>query len=207
MIKAIQHLVYWPFHLLALLLGVKVHMHEGMELLQPLILAGNHPTRLDPFIVTVSLPLKAFRELAPIYFPTSPGYYRSLFPILAPLGAYPLKRRALSIEEHIQTSVDILKRGNSIYISPEGSLTRNKKIKAKAGIVYIAKATRAKVLPIYLDKFTLLALALSAFRIKPLKVVIGTPRSLNTQGEDKYSHRQIAADLLDTIHSLKENIV
>src|SRR5947208_16610736 len=107
------------------------------------ILASNHRSFLDPFVVGICLN-------RPVYFVAK----RELFDrriagwFLNCLGAFPI-RRGESDEESVETAKQILARGDALVIFPEGTRIREGSLgRAKRGVGRLSPQSRARVLPV-----------------------------------------------------------
>src|SRR4051795_6512311 len=85
----------------------------------PVILAANHRSFLDPFIIGVCV-------RRPIYFVAKRELFERRWQgwLLNALGAFPI-RRGESDEESIETAKQIVARGEVVVIFPEGTRIRN----------------------------------------------------------------------------------
>jgi len=114
------------------------------------IIASNHPSKLDPFIILASLPFKTFFKLIPTRFVTTQNYltkwYHKMF--LLPLGCISNKpkngKKALEILE------ERINEGETIFIFPRGELEKKGiKSEPKVGAVYIEKNVKdSKIIPV-----------------------------------------------------------
>jgi 1-acyl-sn-glycerol-3-phosphate acyltransferase len=109
----------------------------------PVILASNHRSFLDPFLI-------ACLVRRPVYFVAK----RELFAIppiawiLGALGAFPIDR-GRSDEEAMATAVAILERGDVVVIFPEGTRVRPGPIGVpRRGVGRLALRTGAPVVPV-----------------------------------------------------------
>lgn len=109
----------------------------------PLLLASNHRSFLDPFVIGVLL-------RRPIYFVAK----RELFArgwqawCLSRLGAFPIDRGA-GDEEAMATARAILERGGCVLIFPEGTRVRPGPLgRPRRGVGRLALETGARVAPI-----------------------------------------------------------
>ncbi|HVS29121.1 MAG TPA: lysophospholipid acyltransferase family protein [Solirubrobacteraceae bacterium] len=109
----------------------------------PLILAANHRSFLDPFVIATLL-------RRPIYFVAKEELFRNRLQgwLLNALGAFPVQR-GRSDEEMIKTAKAILERGDVVLIFPEGTRVRPGPLgNAKRGVGRLALESGAPVVPI-----------------------------------------------------------
>ncbi len=109
----------------------------------PVIVASNHRSFLDPFVI-------ATMAKRPMYYMTK----KELFPwpfvawMLSALGAFPVQRRGADAES-IETAKAILARGDIVLIFPEGTRTRPGSLgRPKRGVGRLALETGAPVVPV-----------------------------------------------------------
>jgi glycerol-3-phosphate dehydrogenase (NAD(P)+) len=109
----------------------------------PLLLAANHRSFLDPFVIGAL-------TRRPVYYVAK----RELFDkrwqawLLSALGAFPIDRGA-SDAEAMATARAILRRGDCVVIFPEGTRTRTGPLGApRRGIGRLALETGARVVPV-----------------------------------------------------------
>lgn len=161
---------------------------------KPLIIAANHPSRIDPFLLSF-LPSNAFRTITPIRFMMAEKYFKKpwYWILSAPFGAYPLSKWSLSIESYLQTSHKILEEKGVVMIFPEGRLETNNKNKvAKPGAVILAKIHRADILPMHIS------FQRHSFLRKKITISFGEPyQILSEENETKAS-----AMLIEKIYKL-----
>jgi 1-acyl-sn-glycerol-3-phosphate acyltransferase len=136
----------------------------------PVILAANHRSFLDPFIIGICLS-------RPVYFVAK----RELFErpwqgwLLNALGAFPV-RRGESDEEMMATARAVLDRGDPVVIFPEGTRIRAGILgRPKRGAGRLALETGAPIVPIAV---TGTEKARRGWLIRPVKVRIRCGRPL-----------------------------
>jgi 1-acyl-sn-glycerol-3-phosphate acyltransferase len=134
------------------------------------ILAANHRSFLDPFVVGACL----FR---PVYFVAKKELFDRRWQgwLLNRLGAFPVKR-GQSDEESMQTALALLARGEAVVIFPEGTRHREGPLhEPRRGVGRLALESGAPVVPIAI---TGTENARRGWRIRPVKIGIRCGRPL-----------------------------
>jgi glycerol-3-phosphate dehydrogenase (NAD(P)+) len=164
--RGVNALVYWPARVViknAVLLYFRVrrlgreHIPEG-----GVILAANHRSFLDPFVIGACL-------RRPVYFVAKQELFshRLVAWFLNCMGAFPLKRGA-SDRESMATAIALLERGEAVVIFPEGTRINNGSLgRPKRGVGRLALQSGKPVVPIAV---TGSERARDGWRIKPVKV-------------------------------------
>jgi len=110
----------------------------------PVILASNHRSFFDPFVIGTM-------TRRPVYYVAKKelfAYNRFLSWLLNALGAFPVERGA-GDQETIETAKIILERGEIVLMFPEGTRTRPGSLgKPRRGVGRLALETGAPVVPI-----------------------------------------------------------
>ncbi len=188
MLRAVQ-LAYWlAFHLPARLsLRARVEVFDG-DLRPPLLLAANHPSRLDPLLLVV-LPWRVVRRLAPLRFPTGAyfDHQPALWRVLRLAGAYRLPRIAWSIEEFMAETEACLRRGESVLLFPEGRVTSARSA-GKPGIGFLARRFDGEIISIRID------------RTPSLRIRLGAPISAGDPLRARETDEAIAEEILDRVY-------
>ncbi|HWD75100.1 MAG TPA: 1-acyl-sn-glycerol-3-phosphate acyltransferase [Solirubrobacteraceae bacterium] len=136
----------------------------------PVIIAANHRSFLDPFVI-------ACMARRPMYYVAKKEIfaYRPVAWILGALGAFPVDRGAGDAES-ITTAKAILARGGIVLIFPEGTRTRPGALgKPKRGVGRLALETGAPVVPVAVIGTEAIR---KGWRIRPHKVRIRAGRAL-----------------------------
>jgi 1-acyl-sn-glycerol-3-phosphate acyltransferase len=138
----------------------------------PVIIAANHRSFLDPFVI-------ATMAKRPMYYMAKEEifqYHPVLAWILGALGAFPVARGA-SDEESVKTSKAILARGDIVLIFPEGTRTRPGSLgKPKRGVGRLALETGVPVVPVAVIGTEAVR---NGWRFRPHKVRIRAGRPLS----------------------------
>ena len=138
----------------------------------PLIVAANHRSFLDPFVIGASLPWNR-----PLHYVAKVELFEKRWQawILNRLGAYPV-RRGQSDEQTLTTSREVLERGGAVCIFPEGTRHRTGSLaKPKRGFGRLALETGAAVLPVAVHGTEQVR---RGWKIRPKKVKVRLGRAL-----------------------------
>lgn len=154
-IPRIIHFIIW----LPLRLAFRFFIHlqiKGDQNLSRLskgfIIAANHSSMFDPFIITDSFPFR------PRFFPQRYAmHYRYFrFPrflvgwLMSLLGAYPVQP-GLGVEKTLDASIKALSKNERVLIFPRGKITSiGRPRKARPGVAYLAQKSGRMVLPVCL---------------------------------------------------------
>src|SRR3954447_3705806 len=173
--RGVHPIVYWvvravlqPFLLVFFRMTRIGREHVPKE--GPVILAANHRSFLDPFIIAVCV-------RRPIYFVAKRELFQKRWQgwLLNALGAFPI-RRGESDEESMDTALEILERGDVVVIFPEGTRIRTGSLgKAKRGVGRMALESGAPVVPVAVHGTEN---ARRGWRIRPVKVKVRMGRPL-----------------------------
>jgi len=113
----------------------------------PLIVAANHRSFLDPFLIGVTLPWRR-----PIHYVAKVELFEKRWQgwVLNRLGAYPVRRGEADLET-LETSRGIIARGGAVCMFPEGTRIRRGSLAAPhRGVGRLALETGAAVMPVAL---------------------------------------------------------
>ncbi len=148
-----KHSVNWPLYLLARVFLTPFFLvyfryartgREHGRVKGGLIVASNHRSFLDPFIVGGSLPWRR-----PMNYVAKVELFRRPWQgwILSRLGAFPI-RRGESDEESMETARMLVERGGTVCIFPEGTRIRRGTLGSpRRGVGRLALQTGAPVIP------------------------------------------------------------
>jgi 1-acyl-sn-glycerol-3-phosphate acyltransferase len=143
------------------------------------ILAANHRSFLDPFIIGCCL-------RRPIYFVAKQELFANRLQgwFLNALGAFPV-RRGESDEESVATSLALLERGEAVVIFPEGTRIRHGSVdRPKRGVGRMALESGVPVVPVAV---TGSENARRGWIVRPVKVKVRCGRPLTFPQSDEPS--------------------
>lgn len=165
--RGVNRIVYWAFRAFAQP-ALRVYFRArrtGREHIPAggkVILAANHRSFLDPFIIGTCV-------RRPIYFVAKQELFRNRFCgwFLNCMGAFPI-RRGESDEESLATALALLDRGEAVVIFPEGTRHRSGPLhEPRRGVGRLALESGAPVVPIAIKGTEW---ARRGWRIRPVRV-------------------------------------
>lgn len=193
--RGVNPFVYWlvrailqpAFHIYFRLSRIgREHISEA----GPVIIAANHRSFLDPFVIGLLV-------RRPIYYLSKQELFRNRFAawLLNSLGAFPVDR-GNGDEASMETARAILERGDCVLIFPEGTRTRPGSLgRPRCGVGRLALETGAPVIPVAV--FGTEAVR-RGWRIRPHKVRIRCGSALRFPRVEAPS-RQLAGAVTDRI--------
>ena len=156
----------------------------------PVIIAANHRSFLDPFVI-------ATMARRPMYYVAKSEIFE--IPIVgrlvSALGGFPVKR-GVGDQDMIETAEAILARGDILLMFPEGTRTRPGSLgQPRRGIGRLALETGAPVVPVAVIGTEAVR---KGWRIRPHKVRIRAGRALNFP-KVEHPSKELAAAVTDRI--------
>lgn len=138
---------------LGLIFRVKPNVNFQLQKNKSYIISSNHPKKIDPFLISYSIPLKYFIRLIPLRFITAEKYMKNIFlrPFLLLYGCISTKQE--DGKSVLEKSKALLNKGETIFIFPSGKLEQeNKRYKAKVGANYLEREVKnSLILPVKID--------------------------------------------------------
>ncbi|MDP2910274.1 MAG: lysophospholipid acyltransferase family protein [bacterium] len=170
--------------ILTFFMRVQVETKENLKKLKgPLIIAANHASWTDPFLIATALPFNA--KIFPIRYAclNKIFYFPLTLPLVWLLGSFPI-RRGVGLEKSLKYSIRTLNNKGVIGIFPEGRrqrITDNELSRPKRGVAYLALKTKTKILPIKIEGQAGMRFSKFFLRKYKIKIKIGKVFSLPNQ--------------------------
>lgn len=152
--RANQYGVYFPFRLFfgpwygnITVLATSSEMHSGYSY----IIASNHQSRVDPFMIMGAIPLRFWPKISTVHFMTANIFFTFL-PLrlfLQGFGCFPVKQRGNGLFG-LDFARSVLKRHESVFIFPEGKRTQADLLPAKHGVEGLARIDKTLILPVHI---------------------------------------------------------
>ncbi|HYU60019.1 MAG TPA: 1-acyl-sn-glycerol-3-phosphate acyltransferase [Solirubrobacterales bacterium] len=145
---------------------------EHAKVRGPLIVAANHRSFLDPFVIAMALPWRR-----PMHYVAKVELFEKRWQgwVLSRLGAFPI-RRGEADEDSMATARGVLERGGAVCIFPEGTRIRTGSLSSpKRGVGRLALETGASVLPVAVHGTERVR---RGWRIRPRKVKLRAGRAM-----------------------------
>ena len=194
-------MLYWIAHFLTLVLDkifftCKFSGLENLPLQGSYIIASNHNSNIDPFILAISQKRK-FSYVA------KETLFRNKFAsfVMHRLSAFPIKRDSSDFRA-IRETLKRLRNGCPVILFPEGTrLAKGKPKQAQRGVGLIAVKAKVPVIPVYINgSDKVLAPGAKWFKRYPITVTFG--KSMIFSREQSYS--DIANQIMREIYTLSD---
>jgi 1-acyl-sn-glycerol-3-phosphate acyltransferase len=161
----------------------------------PLIVACNHVSYLDPPVMGCFVP-RRISYMAKKELFTMPV----LGSVIRGLGAYAVDRGG-SATAAIKRSLEVLRRGGTVGIFPEGTRNRSGDVMPQAGVALLASLAKAPVVPACIlgsDR---------ALRLGQIKVAFGPPLALPAgRKASRESLAKFTDEIMSAIRTLAESM-
>lgn len=130
----------------ALFGGLRVRGLEHLPCRGPVILAPNHTSLLDPWVMCAAVP-NPMRSMAAEYLYKTPGLAQYLYG----MGAFPLRQGASDLQA-MGKAREFLKRGATVMIFPEGGCSPDgNPRKWQSGVAVLSLRSGAPVIPVVIQ--------------------------------------------------------
>jgi 1-acyl-sn-glycerol-3-phosphate acyltransferase len=154
------------------------------------IIALNHQSMLDPFILAASLPFAVWQRIAPIRFFAHTVFFTQWFtyPWMIAMGCFPARRHE-TLPYGLELAERLIGKKNTIAIFPEGQRALPGEVFAKHGVAVLAKLPGIEVIPVHLQWTAGSPLT------RRLRMTIGTPRDCSQMTAQEILHAIYALPL------------
>lgn len=184
---------------LKLFFRLEVRNKEYVPAEGPIILAANHFSILDPWVLQVACPRRITYMVENVYYKSWGWWFYRMH------KAIPVKERGLNKDAFV-TGLNALKNNAAIGIFPEGWGARidGKVRRGNPGVAMLSHKSRVPVLPIYIDgAYEILPKGAVLPRFTKLVVTYGRPISFNDiERPDKETLRKMTDEIMERIKEL-----
>ena len=196
-----QHLFWIPVRfILHLFYGYTVRGKEnlrGVDFSHGVIFASNHAAKIDPVVFVAAL--SPFSSFYPIFsvtmMPTEYQKHGAIRHLMKPLvasvyGGYPVEKGLANYDKALRHHIHILADSGSIFIFPEGRMTRDGVLsEPRPGVGFLAERSGAVVIPVGIKGTYEHRLFKGVSRKQPFSITFGKPLNPSDLLEDAPIHK------------------
>jgi 1-acyl-sn-glycerol-3-phosphate acyltransferase len=196
--KGVNPVIFWAARIFV---GTAIQLYFSLERTGrknipkkgPVILAANHRSFLDPFVIGCMI-------RRPVYFVAKKELFKHKFiaAFLKKLGGVPVDRGAADIGA-IRASLQVIKDNYGMGIFPQGTRSpKNERMPMLSGVAMIAMRADAPVIPCFID---------GPYRLfRPVNVYFGAPIDKEPFGKraDRNTLEALTNAIEDSVWSLKK---
>jgi 1-acyl-sn-glycerol-3-phosphate acyltransferase len=176
----------------------EVHGAGNVPRTGPVILAANHLSFVDSFLIPLMIPRRVSFLAKQEYFRSGNPKQWAISTLMTGIDAIPVPRGSYrAAQESLEVALQVLKDGGAFGIHPEGSRSRDGRLyRGRTGVAWLAIASGAPVVPVALlgtDRIQPVGASLP----RPGKVIVrfGTPLTFTAEGRQGPA-RRAATDLI-----------
>jgi 1-acyl-sn-glycerol-3-phosphate acyltransferase len=202
--KILYNIFWWPTRAtFRFFLDFEVEAEEDIENLKgPLIIASNHLCWFDAFLIGAAFPFNS--KIFPIHYACWYRYYYLFLPLTRAFGAFPI-RKGVGLENALKKAIEILEKGGTIGIFPEGKRRHlGRPRKARRGVVFLSLKTNSPILPVLIEGILNLKISEFFLRKRRVKVKIGKKIYLSSRKEEETKLCRLAEFVMSKIRQLAQ---
>jgi 1-acyl-sn-glycerol-3-phosphate acyltransferase len=187
-----QRVGYWLSRWLGQALAIKSQSQIVPFDIKPgihYVLAANHQSRIDPFIISGQIPFNTYKKLGTFRYFAMNGLFKNalLRAFIVAFGCFPTRPHP-HYPHGLDYSTKLLHQGRSLLIFPEGRRTVRGVSAARSGVMVLAHEPNTMIIPAHIEWQ-----GRSLFR-RRFRLVVGRPFSGSGMTAD---------EILDSIYALK----
>jgi 1-acyl-sn-glycerol-3-phosphate acyltransferase len=170
--RAIHECTKFLFRVFAVLLfDLRIFGARRAQRAGPLVVASNHQSFLDPALLGICLPQRAY------YLARDSLFRVPLFGrYISALNALPIPRGTAASRRGIDLGRAVMRAGSSLILFPEGTRSRDGKMgPVKRGVDLVTRPTGAGVVPAFIDGSFEAWPRGGWLRARPIRIFFGTP--------------------------------
>ena len=154
----------------------------------PTLLIMNHATYLDPVVIMGATTNRFIVPMSKIENARNP----LIGPFIWWYGAYTIHRGVVD-RQALMTSIELIKAGQMIAISPEGTRHPEGLSKPKDGVVYVASKADAMIVPVAVTGLQNWQRTVPTLRRPKVQIVFGQPFRLKLDGRTRIPRDELGA--------------
>ncbi|MFQ5861694.1 MAG: lysophospholipid acyltransferase family protein [Candidatus Brocadiales bacterium] len=183
---------------LKLFFRLEVRSRQYVPTKGPIILAANHFSLIDPWVLQVACPRRITYMVESIYYESWGWWFYRMH------KAIPVKERGLN-KEALVTGLNVLKKNGVLGIFPEGWGKVDGKVgQGHPGVAMLSHKSHVPVLPVYIaGAYGVLPKGAILPRFTRLTITYGRPiRFNNIEKPDKETLRRMTDEIMERIREL-----
>jgi 1-acyl-sn-glycerol-3-phosphate acyltransferase len=150
-----QRIGYWLSRWLGHALVIKSRSELTAADIKPRIhyvLAANHQSRIDPFIISGQIPFGTYKKLGTFRYFAMNGLFKNalLRPFVVAFGCFPTKPHP-RYQHGLEYSTKLLHQGRSLLIFPEARRTIRGESTARPGVMKLAHEPNTMIIPAHIE--------------------------------------------------------
>jgi 1-acyl-sn-glycerol-3-phosphate acyltransferase len=183
----------------------EVHGAGNVPRTGPVILAANHLSFVDSFLIPLMTPRRVSFLAKQEYFRAGNPKQWAISTLMTGIDAIPVPRGSYrAAQESLEVALQVLKDGGAFGIHPEGSRSRDGRLyRGRTGVAWLAIASGAPVVPVALlgtDRIQPVGASLP----RPGKVIVhfGAPLTFTAEGRQGPARRAATDQIMAAIAAL-----
>jgi 1-acyl-sn-glycerol-3-phosphate acyltransferase len=177
---------------------VRVTGVEHMPASGPTMLIMNHISSIDPFLAIGIVKPRFVIPMTKIENLENPF----LAPFIRAWGAYSIRRGEID-RKALLNSIELIKSGQLVLISPEGTRTSTGLIESKDGMTYVAAKANAVIVPMGISAGAIeWKEQFKKLRRADIHIHFGRPFRLKTQGRERIPRDELAQMTSEAMYQL-----
>lgn len=168
----------------------------------PLIIASNHLSFPDPFLISAIFPFA--NSVFPIRFGVKTSFYYQwyLWPFAWLFGTFPLFKQ-VGMEQSLRVPLEILRNNGVVGFFPEGAIHAHGRLRnPRKGVAYLALQSGVPVLPVRVKGALHLGFWRFFSRRACVTIAVGEPMTFPNKTITENTLERVAQNIMETVDAL-----